>query len=80
LRALYPDKRNYPYQIHRKGKYTMIDLGQYDAARDKPARTEEESNRISAESRARVRAVMADEQFWADIEYARELAKAKAQR
>jgi hypothetical protein len=23
LRALYPDKRNYPYQIHRKGKYTM---------------------------------------------------------
>ena len=58
----------------------MIDLGQYDAARDKPARTEAELDRISAEFRARVRAVMADEQFWADIEYARELAKAKAQR
>ncbi len=58
----------------------MIDLGQYDAARDKPARTEAELDRISAEHRARVRAVMADEQFWADIEYARELAKAKAQR
>jgi hypothetical protein len=58
----------------------MIDLGQYDAARDKPARTEAELDRISAEHRARVRAVMADEQFWADIEYARELAKTKAQR
>jgi hypothetical protein len=80
LRALYPDKRNYTYQINREGKYTMIDLGQYDAARDKPARTEAELDRISAEHRARVRAVMADEQFWADIEYARELAKAKAQR